>query len=565
MNAEQSAEYSGRTRSLAYLRAIASTAVLVAWLCALASSGVLAQSNTKDADALAPGWWNDRVFYEIFVRSFQDSDGDGVGDIQGVIDRLDYLNDGDPETRDDLGVTGLWLMPPAEAHSYHGYDVTDYYAIESDYGSAEDMKRLISAARERGIAVIVDLVLNHTSSQHPWFLTSRSGQPAYDDWYVWSDTDPGYAGPWGATAWHRAGNRYYYGVFWDGMPDLNLLNPEVNRELLEVARFWLREIGVDGFRLDAIKHLIEVGELQENTPESRQWLSTYEAQLEEIKPNSFTVGEIFNGPSFIVARYVNEGAIDVGFDFKLSEEMIGAAQSGSKRDIVRAHRNALRDYPFNQFATFLTNHDQVRLANQLLHDVGRNKVAAALLLTGPGVPFIYYGEEIGMAGAKPDERIRTPMHWENSASAGFTTGDSLWQPLQGQDNLARANVADQIDDPESLLSSYRDLIHLRNENAALRRGDLTPVESDGRGVYAFLRHDEQQTLLVIINLDDEPVVDLRLTLEESALPFTSGELIYGAGVLELPEVTTAGGFEDYTPLPSLEPQSAYVIEFAPVE
>ena len=160
-------------------------------------------------------------------------------------------------------------------------------------------------------------------------------------------------------------------------------------------------------------------------------------------PTGFTVGEIFNGPSFIVSRYVNERAIDVGFDFKLSEEMIGAAQSGNKRDIARAHRNALRDYPFNQFATFLSNHDQNRVANQLLGDVGRNKVAASLLLTGPGVPFVYYGEEIGMAGAKPDERIRTPMHWENSPSAGFTDGDYLWEPLQDADNLAAANVADQ--------------------------------------------------------------------------------------------------------------------------
>ena len=345
------------------------------------------------------------------------------------------------------------------------------------------------------------------------------------------------------------------------MPDFNFLNPAVTREMYDIAAFWLRDIGVDGFRLDAIKHLIELDEIQDNTPESRQWLTQYEAHLESIKPNSFTVGEIFNGPSFIVSRYINERAIDIGFDFKLSEEMIGAAQSGNKRDIARAHRNAMRDYPFNQFATFLTNHDQIRLSNQLLHDVGRNKVAASLLLTGPGVPFLYYGEEIGMSGTKPDERIRTPMQWENSPSAGFTDGNDLWEALQDTDNLTAANVADQRDDSESLLSHYRNLIHLRNHNPALRQGDLTAVDSDVRGVYAFLRQHSQQTLLVVINLDDEPVSDYGLSLDDSDLDFDHARLIFGDGAIALPAVNQSGGFQDYAPLPQLPPQSMLVIEF----
>ena len=189
------------------------------------------------------------------MRSFRDSDGDGIGDLQGIIERLDYLNDGDPNTSDDLGITGIWLMPPAEAHSYHGYDVTNFYAVESDYGSIDDMKRFVAAAHERGIAVIVDMVLNHSSSRHPWFVSSRLGQQPYADWYIWVEENPGYHGPWGAPAWHQAGERYYYGVFWDGMPDFDLRNPSVTQELVESARFWLNDIGVDGFRLDAIKAL----------------------------------------------------------------------------------------------------------------------------------------------------------------------------------------------------------------------------------------------------------------------------------------------------------------------
>ncbi len=506
-------------------------------------------------------WWNDRVFYEVFLRSFQDSDGDGIGDIPGLIDRLDYLNDGDPETDSDLGITGIWLMPPAEAHSYHGYDVTDYYAIERDYGTVDDMRRLIREARRRGIAVIVDMVLNHSSSRHPWFIQSRTGEQAYADWYIWEDENPGYMGPWGAVAWHPAGGRHYYGVFWDGMPDLNLLNPAVTAEMYDIAAFWLRDIGVDGFRLDAIKHLIEVGESQENRPESRQWLTAYEAQLEALKRNSFTVGEVFNGPSFIVARYIEEASMDVGFDFKLADEMIAAAQRGVNRDIARAHRNAMRDYPPNQFATFLTNHDQDRLANRLLNDSGRVRVAASLLLTGPGVPFLYYGEEIGMNGAKPDERIRTPMHWENSPTAGFTTGARAWENLQSAENIAAANVADQTADPASLLSHYRRLIHLRNANSALRRGALTAVDSSARGVYAFLRHDDEQTLLVLINLTGEPAAGFTLTLKASEHDLSTPALIFGGGDVAAPALSEAGGFDAYAPLPVLAPRGLVVIEF----
>lgn len=540
---------------------VARVPALLLAIAALTALLALGASPAESQGGLADEWWNDRVFYEIFIRSFQDSDGDGIGDIQGLIDRLDYLNDGDPATDNDLGITGIWLMPPFEAHSYHGYDVTDYYAVESDYGSLADMRRLIAEAHRRGIAVLVDMVINHTSSRHPWFMSSRLGEETYADWYIWADDDPGYPGPWGAPAWHQAGGRYYYGVFWDGMPDLNFLNAAVTQEVYDIATFWLTDIGVHGFRLDAIKHLIEVGESQENTPENRAWLAAYETHLEAVKPHSLTIGEIFNGPSFVVARYIEEGAIDIAFDFNLADKMISAAQRGAARDIARAHRTALRDYPLNQFATFLTNHDQVRLANQLLFDIGKNKVAASLLLTGPGLPFIYYGEEIGMAGAKPDERLRTPMHWDDSRRAGFTASDSVWEPLQKSENITAANVARQDSDPDSLLSHYRDLIHLRNSNSALRRGGLTPVDSSARNIYAFLRHDAEQTLLVLINLSGETTADYALTLAESGLDLAAPRLVYGAGQLATPSFNSDGGFDGYRPLSELDPHSLRVIEF----
>ena len=527
-------------------------------LLAALSAGALGAQSQPDLEA---NWWNERVFYEIFIRSFRDSDGDGIGDIQGIIERLDYLNDGDPATSADLGVTGIWLLPPFAAHSYHGYDATDYLAVEPDYGALDDMRRLVAEAHQRGIAVIIDMTLNHTSSRHPWFIASRAAGSDYADWYIWADEHPGYAGPWGAPAWHRADGRFYYGVFWDGMPDLNLENAAVTQALSDVAAFWLLDIGVDGFRLDAIKHLIEAGERQENRPESRAWLAQYEAHLESLKPNSLTVGEVYGAPAFILRRYIDQGAIDIGFDFNLAEKMISAAQRGSNRDIARARSIAQREYPANQFATFLTNHDQDRLANRLRFDRGKNKVAASLLLTGPGVPFLYYGEEIGMSGTKPDERLRTPMHWDATRLAGFTTGERAWQPLQQRDNIEYTNVAAQTRDADSLLSHYRALIHLRNASPALRLGDSVPVDSSARQVYACLRHRAGQTLLVVINLSDDELTDYSLELDESDLEFGAPSLVFGAGDLQSPRLNSAGGFDAYQPLPGLPPHSTFVIAF----
>ena len=215
--------------------------------------------------AVAQPWWTEAVAYEVFVRSFADSDGDGIGDLQGLTGRLDDLNDGDPNTTGDLGVTALWLMPVSDSPSYHGYDTTDYQTIEPDYGTADDARALVAAARERGIRIIVDLVVNHTSVAHPWFLDAREPGSSHDDWYVWADERPAVSGPGGRPVWHPDGDRFYYGYFWDGMPDLNLAEPVVTSAIDDVARFWLNDIGVDGFRLDAARHLIEDGADLENT------------------------------------------------------------------------------------------------------------------------------------------------------------------------------------------------------------------------------------------------------------------------------------------------------------
>jgi glycosidase len=501
-------------------------------------------------------WWNDTVFYEIFVRSFYDSDSDGIGDLNGLIEKLDYLNDGDPTTTDDLGITGIWLMPISESPSYHGYDVVDYFAVEQDYGTNEDFRRLIDAAHQRGIRVIIDLVLNHTSSRHPWFVSARNDPDSpYRDFYIWSDTHPGFKSPWGGPAWHRAGTGFYYGLFWEGMPDLNYDNPAVTREMRKAIRFWLEDMGADGFRLDAIKHLIEEGRVQENTPATHTWLRGFYSYYKAVNPDAMSVGEVWS-PTTEVVKYIGD-QLDLAFEFDTAEAMIRSARLEDRHHILRAHRLIAERYPPNQFATFLTNHDQERVLSELRENVEKAKVAASLLLTGPGVPFIYYGEEIGQVGGKPDENIRTPMQWTTEENAGFTTASIAWRAPQR--NYRQVNVAAQTADSNSLLSHYRRLMRVRNTHPALRIGDWREVQVEDKRVYAYLRHTDGETMLVLINLSGEPIDHYSLRLDKGPLSTGSArEILVGAPVRR-PVINPNGGFDAYTPLAVLKPYETYVI------
>ena len=503
-------------------------------------------------------WWSDRIFYEVFVRSFQDSDGDGIGDLRGLTDRLDELNDGDPATTDDLGVTALWLMPVAASPSYHGYDVTDYRAVEPDYGTADDFRAFVGAAHERGIDVIVDLVLNHTSREHPWFQDAIAPGTAHDDWYLWEDERPAVARSDGARVWHEAGGRFYYGYFWEGMPDLNLENPEVGAELDAVARFWLDEMGVDGFRLDAAKHLIEDGRELENVPATFAWLEGFRGRLKADHPDALVLGEVFDASS-MSSRYVRDGSLDLTFDFGLASATITSLNSRDAGSIAAAHEEVAEAYPPDGLATFLTNHDQNRVAAQLSGDGAALKLAATLLLTGPGVPFIYYGEEIGMTGRKPDERIRTPMRWDGSSPAGGFSTAEPWQALS--DDPAGTDVASQAADEASLLTTYRALTRLRAAEPALLTGDLVPVDSADRHVVAYLRSAPGEAALVLANLGAEPVSSPALNLDAGPLcGAPAATALLGDVDVATPVITPAGGFDGYVPVPELGAQEAVVID-----
>lgn len=505
------------------------------------SSATLAQDETDNETF----WWNDRVFYEIFVRSFNDSDGDGIGDFQGLIDRLDYLNDGDPTTTDDLGITGIWLMPINPSPSYHGYDVTDYRGINPDYGTMEDFQEFLAEAHARGIVVIMDMVLNHSSVEHQWFVQSRAQVPTYADWYTWADENPGFRGPENQTVWHRAGNRYYYGVFWSGMPDLNYSNPDVTAEMYDVSRFWLEEVGVDGFRLDAIKFIMEDGTVLENSSLNRDWLRGYHDYVRSVNPDVLLVGEAWTS-SIQAAPYAGD-MVDIVFEFDTAEAIIQGASFGVKSPIINQLNTMLELYPAGQYAPFLTNHDQNRVMNQLSGNLDAAKAAASVYLTLPGVPFVYYGEEIGMTGTKPDEYIRTPMLWD--ADGGFTTG-TPWIAMNDG-----STVADQTDDPDSLLNHYRALIHARNDSSALRTGDITILDNASGSVMSFLRANDEQTVLVVINLRNRPSSNYAITLPDG---YTQATLLFGGDGAEV--AAPVAGERAYLPLEELPGLEVLVIE-----
>ena len=458
-------------------------------------------------------WWNDAVFYEIFVRSFYDSNADGVGDLQGIIQKLDYLNDGNPNTDTDLGVTALWLMPIFPSPSYHGYDVTDYRNIDEEYGTMNDFKTLITAAHARGIKIVIDFVGNHTSDQHPWFTASASNE-SKRDWYLWNSNKPSYNGPWGQEVWHERNGSYYYGLFWGGMPDLNYTNQDVTNEIKNTLRFWKEEVGVDGFRIDAVKHWIENGDQQENTAATLAWWRDLYVFKKSLDPGLMMVGEAWTSTQNI-APY-SDKRLDYCFEFDLSYALIDGINNQTNSGLKSKMSEIISTYEPNQYGTFLTNHDQDRSFYLFGMDERKAKLAARILLSLPGVPYIYYGEEVGMLGQKPDEDIRRPMQWTSSANAGFSSTQP-WHPLNN--NYANYNVANQQFESESIWSQYQIWIKQRTRNTALRSGTYDFIESNNSRMFSYLRADsESNTAFVVIhNLSSQNTDDITIRINNSSL------------------------------------------------
>ncbi len=467
-------------------------------------------------------WARDAVIYQVFVRSFQDSDGDGMGDFNGLISRLDYLNDGDPATDGDLGVDALWMLPITESPSYHGYDTLNYDRVERDYGSEADFDRLVAAAHERGIRIIMDLVINHTSVAHPWFVQAeQSVKDSFHDWYLWREDDPGWRQPWGSSpTWHASKRLplHYYGLFWGGMPDLNLENPDVRAEMIAVAKRWLAR-GVDGFRLDASRHIIEAGEEEKaaGSPETHAWWREFARELRCEYPDVILVGENWTTVDE-VAPYFDETPftqLDLNFNFDLAAAIVGGVRDDTPGLIQSTLCEVAEYYPSHALdAIFLTNHDMVRIATQV-RTADRARLAASLLFTLPGVPLVYYGEELGLVNGPGDEdpEKRTPMPWTDAG--GFSSGEP-WKVNRKADPAV--NVARLQADPGSLWHHYRALIALRHASPALGRGGYRPLEVT-RGdsdVIAWERMHGDERVVVLANFSADAVADVAVALPGAA-------------------------------------------------
>lgn len=514
-------------------------------------------------------WYNDAVFYLIYVRSFQDSDGDGHGDLRGLIRRLDYLNDGNPATETDLGVNALWLMPIHPSGNPHGYDVLDYYGVNPQYGTIDDVKTLITEARKRGIRIILDLVINHASNRHPFFLESASGPTSPKrDWFIWSARVLHTRGPWGQSrVWHPLGegnNNFYYGVFNFLMPDWNHRNPNVTQMFRDIARFWLRDVGVDGFRLDAVRYLIEEGNRLADSPANVEYLRGFRSHVKSLNRDAYLVGEVWSGTE-ITSAYVPH-SVDQVFSFDTQAAIVGSLKMENKEELEFALHNVMQYLPLGTAAFFLSNHDMDRIMSQVGADFDKAKIAATLLLTFPGTPYIYYGEEIGQQGVKAgsDDNWRRPMQWGDGPEPGlgFTTGRPYGRGFNqpGRENT----VASQTGRPDSLLSWYRQLIRLRAGASALRTGKFVPVFSNSSFVYSYLRWDPNGAYLVLVNLGSAPSRRYQLTLWNG--PFKEGTQptkVFGStvpGPIRAPQINATGGFDAWRPIDVLPPKSAVILK-----
>ena len=490
-------------------------------------------------------WWQHGIVYQIYPRSFQDSNGDGVGDLEGIRSRLDYLQ--------WLGVDAIWISPfyPSPMADF-GYDISDYRGVDPIFGTLEDFDRLVADAHERGLKVILDFVPNHSSSEHPWFRESRSSRHnPRRDWYIWRDPAPDGGPPnnwlanFGGSAWtfDDATGQYYYHAFLPEQPDLNWRNPDVREAMCDALRFWL-DRGVDGFRVDVIWHLMKDEQFRDNPPNpgwhpglpnidrllqhyscDRPEIHDVVAQLRGVLddyPERVLIGEIYLPLERLVAYYGEqlEGA-HLPFNFQL---IFAAWNAREIARIVQDYEEALPEGGWPNWV--LSNHDQKRIASRV--GVAEARVAAMLLLTLRGTPTLYYGSELGLEDVPvPPERVqdpweknepglgfgrdpaRTPMPWDDSEGAGFTTG-LPWLPLNP--DWRERNVAKMRSDPRSILALYRRLIDLRRSEATLNRGDYVHAHVEGE-LYAYERRDGERRLLVGLNFGHRPQV---LTLPEDA-------------------------------------------------
>lgn len=481
-----------------------------------------------------------RTFYEIYVGSFYDSDGDGSGDLRGIIEKLDYLNNKDG--KDCLGIDGLWLMPVMPSPSYHKYDVTDYYAIDPDYGTMKDFEDLIKECKKRGIEVVIDLVLNHTSTEHPWFVQAkqevREGLDyKYANYYIVTDKKID------GTYYPMGGAKYYEGAFWERMPDLNMDNEELRGEIEKIAKFWLNK-GVAGFRLDAAKHVYHTNE------ENLEFWTWFTNMCKGIKKDVYLVGEVWSGDNEIIPYYGTGLTSLFSFGFAGTDgHIVKAVRSGNgenlSRNFERSSKLITSRAADGTDALFVSNHDTDRWAGYVT-ELEKQKITAALYLLSPTNTFTYYGEEIAMTGSGKDENKRMAMIW----STGDKTGQTKSPSAANWKETVSEGVEEQLRDPDSLLNYYRRLISMRSAIINELGGEPKAVKLD-KSVCAFALYNDggEAIAAVLHNLTDtNKQINIEsvggLTVTDSISPdFTlatvDGSLVtippYGSVILKSPK------------------------------
>ncbi len=478
---------------------------------------------------------NYRTWYEIFVYSFCDSDGDGIGDLKGVISKLDYI--------EELGFNGIWLMPIMPSTTYHKYDVKDYEAIDPEYGTMEDFDTLVEECNKRGIKLILDLVLNHTSSKHPWFVAAYDylkglgpdEEPSveecpYYEYYNFVKGNPS------SDTWYRVGTTdyYYEGGFWSEMPDVNFGSEALRREFESIIDFWMAK-GVGGFRLDAVKEFYS-GYATKNI-EVLSWVNNY---VKSVNPSAYMVGEAWEGLG-VYAQYYASG-IDSFFNFdfgdsngRIVKTLTYTGESNNAQAYAKALvkvQDTIREYREDAIdAPFLVNHDMGRAAGCLRYDERKIKMSAAMNVLMSGSAFVYYGEEIGMTGSGKDENKRAPMFWTtDSRVGGMTKGPADMEPQENR--FASAN--DQMENKDSIYNFYKDTILLRNQNPEIARGTVARLEAVTDGdIAAISKEYNGQKIYLLYNLSETDEKKVELSKSEYGYKEIAGYLSVDGGEVKL--------------------------------
>jgi maltose alpha-D-glucosyltransferase / alpha-amylase len=531
-------------------------------------------------------WYKDAVIYQLHVRTFCDSNADGIGDFVGLTQRLDYLQ--------ELGTTAIWLLPfyPSPLRD-DGYDIADYTTVHPSYGTLEDFKTFLTAAHNRGIRVIIEMVMNHTSDQHPWFQEARSSRDnPKRDWYVWSDTDTKYQGvriifldtEMSNWTWDPVSKSYYWHRFFSHQPDLNFDNPAVFEATWEVMKFWL-DLGVDGFRLDAVPYLVErEGTSCENLPETHAVIKEIRKRLDASYPGKMLLAEANQWPADVRAYFGDGDEFHAAFHFPLMPRMFMAVKLEDRKPIIeildqtpaipencqwciflRNHdeltlemvTNVERDYMYDEYATDKTMRINLgirrRLAPMMENDRRRIELLNGLLMSMPGTPIIYYGDEIGMGDniyLGDRNGVRTPMQWNGGTNAGFSFADPerLYSPLISNSvyGYQIVNVDSQKRSNHSLLSWMKALIRTRNSYRVFSRGTMEFLRPSNHRVLAYVRELGNEKILVVNNLScSAQAVELDLQRYKGYIPIE----MFGRNLFprfgELPYLLTLGPYQFY--------------------